>query len=243
MKSGSAFLPWVTLGLLVAVSDATADFPSFSLSPDLNVTAAQLAGLDKQFRQIEAMEASYGPYDHRLKEALKGMGFQLKSVSDYRAAREAYKRALHISRVNEGLYNGGQIDIVEKLIECDVAMSNWNQVDEHYGYLEHLYRRLYQEDDPRLEKGLQKIVAWHIDAMNINVDGKQIEHLRAANKLFKLRLRVAELTLSAEDPMFDFLKRNIAASEYYLFRASDLNREMERQSEKNKRDRYFATLD
>ena len=199
--------------------------------------------VEKQLQLVSELEYQFGPYDIRLKEALKGLGFQLKRAGDFMAASEAYKRALHISRVNDGLFNESQLAIVERLIDVDQKMARWDQVNNHYGYLEHLYKKLYQKDDPRLEEGLRKVVAWHFDASNFNLNGRRVEHLRKAHGLLKLRLEVAELTLSGEDPLLDSLKRNIAQSEYYLYLSSDLYQEMSRERRRYARDRYLATLD
>ncbi len=199
-----------------------------ALAPSALSRQLPMSVIEKQRESILQLEFNYGPYDIRLKEALKGLGFQLKNSGDFFESRNAYNRALHISRVNEGLYNASQVSIVERLIELDFGLANWEEVNKHYGYLEHLYKRLYRIDDPKLEEGLKKVVAWHIDASNINLGGNRVEHLRKVYLLFKLRLKVAELTLSGEDPMFDFLKYNIARSERYLYMASDLNKEMRR---------------
>ena len=210
-------------------------------TPDLQRSRVEL--VDKQLQLVEDLESQYGPYDIRLKEALKGLGFQLKKSGEFHAAGEAYQRALHVSRINEGLYNESQLSIVERLIEVDQQMARWEQVNDHYGYLEHLYKRLYQKDDPRLEQGLRKVVAWHFDASNFNLNGQRVEHLRKAHGLLKLRLEIAELTLSGEDPLLDSLKRNIARSEYFLYLSSDIYQEMTRERRRSARDRYLVTLD
>ena len=113
----------------------------------------------------------------------------------------------------------------------------------HYAYMENLYRRLYEVTDPLLETGLQKIVSWHVRALNINVDGKRIEHLQQANKLFKLRLQIAQHTLHTDDPKLDFLLRNIEISERQLFLVSDLNREMQRRQQRSRQNNLLADLD
>ena len=95
-----------------------------------------------------------------------------------------------------------------------------------YDYQEHLYRRLYDTDDSRLDAGLRKVSAWHITALNVSLAGNRIEHLRKVNKLLKLRMRIAEKTLSLNDPKFAMLARNIEIFERELFLSSDLHREM-----------------
>ena len=192
---------------------------------------------------MEAIEARYGPYDVRLKEALKGLGYRLRQEGEFEAASDAFKRALHISRVNEGLYNESQLAIVERLIEVDQQLARWDEVNDHFAYLEHLYKKLYKLDDPRLESGLRKVVAWHFDASNFNLNGNRLEHLRKAHGLLKLRLQSAELTLSGEDPLLDSLKRNIERSEYFLYLNSDIHRELSTDRRRAMRDRSLANID
>ena len=56
------------------------------------------------------------------------------------------------------------------------------------------------------------------------------------------RSKVAKLTLSADDPKFDFLYRNIALCERQLYLASGLNKEMMDRQKKLRRDRSRSPL-
>lgn len=221
--------------------DAPLEAVSDAVTLDPRPACADL--LERQLRQVEDLENRYGPYDIRLKEALKGLGYRFSREGDLLAASAAYRRALHISRVNEGLYNESQVGIMERLIEVDQQLAQWEDVDNHFAYLEHLYKKLYKIDDPRLEQGLRKVVAWHFDASNFNLGGNRLEHLRKAHGLLKLRLQSAELTLSGEDPLLDSLKRNIQRSEYYLYINSDIYRELSSERRRTLRDRYLANID
>lgn len=181
----------------------------------------------QQAQLIEDIERESGPYDYRLGEPLQSLAHALKKSGDYEAATTTYSRALHISRINEGLYNSNQIPIVEDLISVSIATADWETVNNNYEYLELLYRRIYNEQDSELALGLEKVNAWHVDAVNVDLDGNRIMHLRRAHKLFKLRLGIAERTnVALEDPIFDFLKHNIALSEYYLYMFSGENGSM-----------------
>ena len=221
---------------------ATADGLSREVSPlELRPGSEDLVA--RQLRLVEDLETRYGPYDIRLKEALKGLGYRFKKDGQLSAASEAYRRALHISRINEGLYNESQLAIVERLIGVDQQMGRWEEVNDHFAYLEHVYRKLFELDDPRLEEGLRKVVAWHFDASNFNLNGNRVEHLRKAHGLLKLRLQSAELTLSGEDPLLDSLKLNIERSERYLYLNSDIYRELSSERRRTMRDRYLANID
>lgn len=184
-----------------------------------------------------------GAYDERLVDPLFYQARTFLEAGRHDDASSLFKEALHLLRINNGLYDASQIDVLDYLIESEIAQQDWEEVDKHYAYMEHLYRRLYNIDDPRLELGLQKVVSWHVNALNVNLDGKRMEHLQQASKLFKLRLQVAQLTLTADDPKLDFLYRNIAICERQLYLGSDLNKEMLQRQEKVRQRALLADLD
>ncbi len=188
-------------------------------------------------------EVFFDPYDRSQFDVLTIAGIQRQEAGDHAAALEAFEQAWQITRVANGLLHDSQIPIVESIIVSEIELEDWESVDNHFGYLEHLYQRLYNNDDPRLERGLQKVSSWHVNAFNANVDGKRRLHLEKARKIFKTRLAVAEQTLPAEDPKFAFLRQSITLTEQYLFLMSNRYREQLRQSERASRDRLLATLD
>jgi len=192
----------------------------------LNLTDGLVPPLNPATRSINPVQARYGAYDQRQVEALGDLGRWNQEEGEHQQALALFKQALHVTRINHGLYHDSQIPIVDQIISAEIALKNWEEVDKFYGYQEHLYRRLYGMDDTRLEEGLRKISAWHITALNVNLDGRRIAHLRKVNKLFKLRMEVAENTLSLDNPKFAMLARNIEIFERELFLSSDLNREM-----------------
>ena len=231
VKASNRFL--VFLALLVTVS---LSFAASAQSLNFNQSSAAAQPAIAPFDLIQALDTDFGPYDFRLAEPLQTLGRQLEESSNYAAAVVVYQQALHVTRVNNGLYHESKVEILERIIASNKALKNWEAVNNHYAYLEHLYRRLYEVKDPRLETGLQKVVSWHVNAWNVNLDGRRVEHLQQANKLFKLRLEIAEQTLTANDPKFAFLHHNIAICERQLYLASDINRELMRKKKRSRRD-------
>ena len=221
---------------------------SFAAADDAADTALQLRLIESEDNTIAELategqhDAFFNPYDRTQFDALTIQALQRQEAGDHVAALEAFDQAWKITRVANGLLHGSQIPIVQSMIVSEIELEDWESVDNHFGYLEHLYQRLYDNDDPRLELGLQKVSSWHVNAFNANVDGKRRLHLEKARKLFKTRLAVAEQTLPAEDPKFAFLHQSIGLTEQYLFLMSNRNREQLRQSERAARDRLLATL-
>lgn len=208
------------LGIALLSNDSSAQDFSQNLTNDL------APALEPASRTVISAASGFGAYDQRQIESLEDLGRLSQEEGEYRQALMLFKQALHVARINHGLYHASQIPIIDDIISAEIALQNWEEVNNFYAYQEHLYRRIYDMDDPRLEVGLRKVSAWHVTALNVNLDGKRIEHLRKANKLYKLRKEVAERTLSLDDPKISMLARNIEIFERELYLSSDLNREM-----------------
>lgn len=206
-----------------------------SLSVDLTNDLVPL--LDPFSPTILTLDSDFSAYDRRQVEALGDLARKSQSAGEHQQARVLFRQALHVARVNDGLYHESQIPIIDNIISVEIAMGDWEAVDDFYTYQEHLYKRLYGLDDPRLEAGLKKVSAWHINALNANIDGKRMEHLRKVNQLFKLRMQIAENTLAVDDPKVVALAQNIEICEREIFLASDLNREMMARQDPNAKSR------
>ena len=213
-----------TLLAMFSISPLSAGSLAQGLS--VNLTNDSVPSIDPASRAITTLESDFAAYDLRQIESLEDLGRLSQSSGEHQQALVFFKHALHVARINQGLYHESQIPIVDDIISAEIALQNWEEVNNFYAYEEHLYRRLYDTDDSRLEAGLRKVSAWHITALNVNLGGNRIEHLRKVNKLFKLRMQIAENTLSLDDPKFAMLTRNIEIFERELFLSSDLNSEM-----------------
>jgi tetratricopeptide (TPR) repeat protein len=166
--------------------------------------------------EIERLEAELGPFDYRLSEASQSMGNALFEGGAYAEAITHFERALHVTRINNGLHSEDQIPLLEKLIDCNISIENWTEVDSKFRYLHFLYTRLYEEGSAKLHHGLAQVAEWHVLAINKHLSPDITEHLREANKLFKLRLDYVEKQPSADDQVVEVLKYNIALTQYHL---------------------------
>lgn len=216
---------------------------SFAQTPDIWNSTESIPTSTTATIEDALAAAEFNAYDQGQVGLLSLHARQLQEDDSHLDAVAAYREAIHVLRINQGLYNPAQLDLLDAMIESEISLQNWEQVDRHYAYMENLYRRLYDITDPRLETGLQKVVSWHVNALNLNIDGKRIEHLQQANKLFKLRLHIARSTLRTDDPKLDFLNRNIEIYERQLFLASDLSREMQRRQQRARQNSLLADLD
>ena len=159
--------------------------------------------------------------DSNLSEAVA-----LQESGEHEAAVLAFQKVWEIDRIQNGLYSESQVSIIENLIFSLMELANWDSVNEQFEYLEHLYKRIYDTGNPKLDLGLQKISSWHVSALNQDLDNQRLMHLRKVHKLFKKRLDIARLTLNAEDQLLQYLIDNIALSQRELYLYSNAGREM-----------------
>lgn len=165
---------------------------------------------------IEEIEADYGAYDLQLSQHLSGLGVQYQAIGEHQEAIEVFKRAMHIQRVNLGLYDMGQIPILENIIESQIALGEWEDANERYQYLYWLHRRNYGNDDPRMLPIINKLSDWHLQAYALNVSGGLFHHLLAAHNLYQIAVDLVGTTYGANDlRMIDPL-RGLTASNYFL---------------------------
>lgn len=189
------------------------------------------------------LSEEFNPFDDQQLEDLVVAARQQQEAGAHAVALRLLDQAWQVSRVAYGLYHESQVPLLESMIASQIELEDWQAIDDHYGYLELIYTRLYDVDDPRLEAGLQKVSSWHINAFNANVDGKREEHLRKARQVLKTRLEVAELTLPAGDPRFAFLHESIRLSEQHLYLMSERYKMMRQKQQQAARDSLLATLD
>ena len=150
----------------------------------------------------------------------------LQESGEHEAAVLAFQKVWEIDRIQNGLYSESQVSIIENIIFSSMELANWDSVNEQFEYLEYLYKRIYDTGNPKLDLGLQKVSSWHVNALNEDLDGQRLMHLRKVHKLFKKRLDIARSTLNAEDQFLQYLKENIALSQRELYLYSDAGREM-----------------
>lgn len=192
---------------------------------------------------VRLLSADYNPYDNSLLESLVVQGMQQQEMGNHAIAVELFDRAWQSSRVSNGLFHESQEPLIESMIVSEIELEDWQAIDDHYSYLELLYTRLFDVTEKELERGLQKVSSWHINAFNLNLDGKREQHLRKARNILKLRLEVASNTLPADHPRFDFLHQSIRLSEQHLYLMSERHKERLRNKQRAERDRLLATLD
>jgi hypothetical protein len=178
---------------------------------------------------IESLEGEHGPYHNQLSEHLVGLGIAQQNNGDHENAIDTFSRAMHVNRINSGLYSLSQVPILERLIESHIAQGQWEDASNSHEYLYWLHRRNFGENDPRMLPAIEKMSKWHLQAYSLNVGSGLFHHLINAHNLYSLAVNIIDHFDGEDEEHEERLinaLRGITVSNYYLatFQASSLSR-------------------
>ncbi len=173
--------------------------------------------LQQALDQIELLESSRGPYDAALSEQLVSLGVGYQQQGQHELAIEAFKRAMHIDRIHEGLYNLNQAPVFERLIESYVALGDWDEANDRHHHLYWLHRRNFGKDDPRMLPVLDKLSNWHINAFTTK-GNVYYDHLINAQSIYNMAVEIIDDHYGTYDLRLIDELRGVVLSNYYLAR-------------------------
>jgi len=158
----------------------------------LPVSSEMQLTLDYYHELIEQLEISGGVYDNQLSEVLSGLGNIYQSLNRHSDAIEIFKRALHITRVNEGLHGIGQLALLEKLIESNSKLKDWAELKNNYHNLYWISKRHYGDNSPKLLPIIDRIGRWYLKAFELDPDSASLSHLLNAEDLYNKSVEIVE---------------------------------------------------
>ena len=118
---------------------------------------------------IAQFEIEGGPYDARLSEAYLSLGEVYQQLGDYQQAIEAFNNALHVNRINNGLYNPGQLAIVSELVDSYLSSGDFMAANQQQEYLFFVQQKLYGPNSPILLSGLLEYGDWNLQAASLSL--------------------------------------------------------------------------
>ena len=125
--------------------------------PTDEITAAEPLALSRGDRslyksQLKQAEVSGGPYATGLSDPYIGLAYDYLKRGDSKGALEAYRRALHLVRINDGLNSARQIPILREIMDIYRSVGDAQALNDNYEY----YARILKFDQPPLtEEKLQ----------------------------------------------------------------------------------------
>ena len=156
-----------------------------------NLITTNKRGSRAEYEQrIAQIESSRGVYDYELVSELISLSFHLQEQVHHADAVKVIQRALQVVRVNEGLYSTRLLPLIDLLIESNSKLEEWKQVANSYDMMYWLYRRNYEENDPRQLHTLKRLRRWYIESYNKDT-GRSLEDLfSSADALYTQGLNI-----------------------------------------------------
>ncbi len=199
------------------------------VDPEADPAFGQRSASIRQYNgAVTDIELDGGAWDGGLVEELASLGRLQQQQGNHLGAIETLDRAIHVNRINSGLYTLEQIPVVEQLIQSYMALGDWEQADIYNNYLYHVQQKAYGVDDPRLIPVLDRLATWNIQAFKIGYGDLLGVRLRQSQIMFNAAARMVHMHFGKTDERFVNYQRNIANSAYLVARNPDLMMEVDR---------------
>ncbi|MES2606115.1 MAG: hypothetical protein V4603_14365 [Pseudomonadota bacterium] len=134
-------------------------------SAQQSATAApDSATLARYEDDVSAMIETEGMYSTQLREQYESLGELYQQNNEHEKAIAVFENAMHIDRVNDGLYTLQQIPLVENIIESYNALANYSEVNDHHAYLYYVQQKAFSDGDPRLLAAKENWADWNVES-------------------------------------------------------------------------------
>ncbi|MEZ5500798.1 MAG: hypothetical protein R3E77_15400 [Steroidobacteraceae bacterium] len=177
---------------LVSATESTFGNDALELAiPLTNVgtTALRLGNLGlaetSYLRSVTVLDANTRGANADLIPPLHGLGLTYLAKNDPTSAAIALRRAVDLSRNLNGLYNIGQLPIVESLISAEVALNQLADAEKEHQYAYRIAETNYGATDPRMLPAMANYAAWF----------ESMGRFSTARRMYAQALGVAENSL------------------------------------------------
>ena len=136
---------------------------------------------------IAELEDAASAYGEGLAEKLLGLGLSLQQQGRHAEAVSVFKRGVHLSRVNNGLYSGEQIPLLQSQISSHLALGDYETADERQTYLYRVQQRALDKGVLRAEALMQQ-ARWQRQAYDLGLGEYGFVRLLAMWDLYRMAL-------------------------------------------------------
>jgi tetratricopeptide (TPR) repeat protein len=118
---------------------------------------------------LQEIELNDGPFSAQLPQQLLSLGAALQASGDFEKAQDHFEQAMHVTRVNHGLFSEAQIPFVKYSIDNQLRRGNLLAADEKQRYLFYLNQKNHGGNSAALLPALQDFAEWNIFAFSAPV--------------------------------------------------------------------------
>ncbi len=152
--------------------------PTGDVRLPLQLQLSAQPGLEQSYRsQLTDLESSDGPYANKLAQPLLGLGRYYARNGDYEQALDLFRRALHIVRLNDGLYSTQQAPFVRALLDTTRLTGDMNTLDDRYNYFFRLYGSGGEPYTDLRVRATAEYLRWQREALRLGLDSTEKKRL------------------------------------------------------------------
>lgn len=119
--------------------------------------------------QISDLSFELGTYDPALIELQRDLGQTWLELEQFELAHGIFEQAMQLVRVNDGLYGERQIELLKSLVQTNLSLKAWEQVDIYAHLLFDLQARMHEADSKAYAEALLSFSDWRLQASRYNL--------------------------------------------------------------------------
>lgn len=188
--------------------------PSIDVIESAQPPPGKAADLDAFYQAIQS-EQALSPYNPILSESFYNLGLALQHNQQHQEALDTLRRALHIIRINSGIYSLAQSPVLRAIIDSHRALNRVEDTTADYHHLLWLHVKSFGENDPRLIPVLNELSHWHLNAYTLDPGDADFDHLATSHSLNSAALGLAETSAAPYTTRVELL-RTSALTSFFL---------------------------
>ncbi len=118
---------------------------------------------------LDTIESEHGAYADALAEPLYSLASRFQQNDRHKEAITAFKRGLHLTRINQGLFSLAQIPFIQGEITSHFALSELQAVDQRQRYLLKVQQHSLPSGEPLIQ-ALMQHADWQQKAYELGLD-------------------------------------------------------------------------
>ena len=157
--------------------------------------ADDFAALDAKIAMHKAslaeMELTADRYANSLIEPLTSLAIAHMEANQFSEADRILDRTIQIVRINSGLFDAGQYDLLQLELENNRQRGNWKLANQELDHLQWLYTHRYEGNVTDLLQRLSWLSDTHLHGVFEDFADRQVMHLRSATGINQLAVEVS----------------------------------------------------
>lgn len=141
-------------------------------------------------KSVSLLRETAGVFSPELVEPLVGLGLAFQDMDEHDQAIDTFNYAQHVTHRDEGVYNLGQVRIIEATASSFAAQEKWLQAENLHLLAYKLYRRNYGADSEETLPGMYRLARWY----------QQVQDYRQARVVFRKAMKRIEAQHGEQSP-------------------------------------------